>query len=140
MDLDMTSTLNSVGRVYVGRNWVILKCKHSLGQYIRKLYSMQYHGCRKLERPCKDEHITILSPHENIGTEKFKKFDYLNLSFKLDINPYHNGNAVWYPASSVGIECMRKACGLLPFREIPLHFCVGYFHDPEFLEISQDFS
>lgn len=137
--------MNSFGKVYVGSEWMVVKCNHSLGQYLRKLYSMKYYGCRKLQRPSKGEHITIVSPHEGVVDMKTRYFLWNNLivPFELDLNPYHNGNAVWYPASSFMIDYMRADMGLPNPRPIPLHFCIGYFNSglPEnFSEISQDFA
>lgn len=135
----------SIGKIYVGNLWMILRCDHELGRYLRKLYEMEFYGCRKLQRPSHGEHITIVSKYEPVANMKTDWYYWNDMAvwFDIDLNPSHNGNAVWYPISSPMINLMRLDMGLTPSPFIPLHLCIGYFNSglPEnFSEISQDFS
>lgn len=118
--------IKSVGTLYVGHRWIKLECDHELGKYLRKLYRQASYGCDVLQRPSHEEHITVVSEYESYDYDDAYKFHGQRFEFFVDIQPFHNGNAWWYPVYSIQLNRFRSRLMLPRRSEIPLHFCIGY--------------
>lgn len=121
--------ITSYGSIKLYNRWGFLQCSHELGKYLRKLRYNLTNKCQKLQRPSNDEHITIISPHDNIDLIPYNDRNGDLIKFTVDLDPRTNGNAVWLPVYSIGIGKFRLSLGLDEFPGVPLHFCVGYHRE-----------
>lgn len=113
-----------VGKIKLYNRWGFLECEHSLGKYYRSLFKLTF-GL-KLQRPCNDEHITIISPEDNIDLSQLHFFNDQPLNFELSHMLWTNGGALWLDVQSIEIEIFRKRLGLISNTDYGLHFCIGY--------------
>lgn len=115
-----------VGRISLFRRWGFLKIDHSVGQYYRSLFKLEF-GLR-LQRPSNDEHITVISPHDEVDLTEHSGYNNLEMKVLRSSGLYWNGNAVWFEVESSDIDKFRKRLGL-DKQFIAPHFCIGYFEN-----------
>lgn len=119
--------ISSTGIVKLHSRWGFLHCDYNLGKYLRRLYYNYFYKCRKLERPSNNEHITIVSPWDDVSLINLHRWNNIKLNFSIHMKPNDNGNALWLPVVSEDIEEFREnVLGVQKNPGIPLHFCVGY--------------
>lgn len=108
--------------------WIIAYVDYELGKYLRKLFSYAHYHTVKLGKPSWDEHITVVSQHEEDKIHKnlWNRHQNRSVSFNIILTPFTNGNAYWYPVESAELDEIRTELGLSNPREVPLHFAIGY--------------
>jgi len=116
------------GKILLYHRWGFLEVDYELGRYYRRLFLGTYK--LKLERPSNEEHITIVSPWDEVDLSDRHHFNGVQLEFEVDNTLYWNGNAVWLNVISEQINEFRKSLGLGK-PGIDLHFCIGYFNRNE---------
>lgn len=117
-----------LGKVILHNHWGFLSVEHELGRYYRRLFFNTY-GL-KLQRPSNEEHITIISPWDNLLLSNFHCFNGMLVKFEVVHPLYWNGNAIWLGVISEQLSDFRKSLGLSD-PEIDLHFCIGYLNRNE---------
>lgn len=117
------------GRVLLYNRWGFLSVPYELGRYYRRLFLGQY-GL-KLQRPSNEEHITIISPWDNVDLSDRHGWNDWILKFEVKNELFYNGNAVWLDVISEEILNFRNKEFDLGAPEIGLHFCIGYLGENE---------
>lgn len=115
---------NFLGVVNLYTNWGFVMLPHEIGRYYRFLFLKTF-GL-KLQRPSNGEHITIISPFDEINLKPFSWFTGRVISGKIITQEiYWNGNAIWLNVESGDIDNLRQEIGL-GRPQIDLHYCLGY--------------
>lgn len=112
------------GKIRLYNHWGFLECDHTIGKYYRSLFLRTF-GI-KLERPSNDEHITIISPQDNLLLSDLHAYNGLTLDFTTLSTVWTNGQAYWLDVVSDDIEKFRLNLGLSRHTYLGLHFCIGY--------------
>jgi hypothetical protein len=117
------------GNILLHNRWGFLQVDYNLGKYYRRLFFNHY--LIKLQRPSNEEHITIVSPWDNIVVSDLHEQNGRQLKFEVDSSViWWNGNAFWLDVISEQIDEFRKELGLCE-PGIGLHFCIGYLNQNE---------
>lgn len=119
--------MNIEGWIDSGRNWAVVKVDRETGKYYRSLYK-SFSGI-KLQRPSHQEHVTFISPHDDLRIPVLKG----KVSIEIIHEPATNGNAVWYPVRCDYLLSVREYLQLGELY-IPLHFCIGYHKEGSIFE------
>lgn len=116
-----------LGRIKLHNRWGFLEVDHQVGKYYRSLFYLTY-GV-KLQRPSNKEHITIVSPDDNLFLGNLHHFNGNELFFCTQNIPYTNSSCIWIDVVSEDIVSFRKSIGLSPTKEIGLHLAIGYINE-----------
>lgn len=111
--------------VYGPKMWSWVTISHDIGRYYRQLF-LQTFGL-KLERPCKDEHVTVTSWYDRDKINPIFWGVHTDKTICMTVDPtvWTNGEAVWLPIKSKQLDKIREELWL-DESTIPFHFCIGY--------------
>lgn len=127
--MDIRNEINELkmnGTIKLYNRWGFLEVDHQVGKYYRSLFYLAF-GL-KLQRPSNEEHITIVSPEDNINLANYQSLNGNVLSFDTLPFLFHNSRAIWIDVYSQDIKDFRDKLKLEQ-QYIPLHFCIGYFNE-----------
>lgn len=108
------------------KNWLTLEVDQEIGRYYRFLHNNHYYGCKKINRPSWNEHITIIRDEEIIENHNLWALNDGNVvEFELDLIVKNNGDFVWMDVNCPIFYELRIMFGLPKEPEFPFHLTIG---------------
>jgi len=107
-------------------NWLTLEVDPEIGRYYRFIHNNEYYGCKIINRPSWDEHITIIRNEDIIKNQNLWGSNNGNIvQFELDLIVKNNGNFVWMDVECQYFYDLRLLFGLKKEPEFPFHLTIG---------------
>ena len=117
--------IETYGYIRISKS-LYIELDHQIGKYLRKLFEFYTYKTIKLQRPSRQEHITII--REGFDLTPLLCYNGVKADFIIVGHATTNGNSIVFRVECPLGEQIRKEFNYEANNHF-LHFCIGYLYE-----------